>query len=104
MSMSFGETAQTNGTDCFAISVVFKEGKLGRSWKQAGTTSEFLGEIVATQSARSGLVYSEARHAIIYLVNELLENAIKFCSPGDVEVRCSLANSTFELAVGHLDF
>lgn len=99
MSMSFGETAQTNGTDCFTISVVFKEGKLGRSWKQAGTTSEFLGEIVATQSKKYGLDYSETRHAIIYLVNELLENAIKFCSPGDVEVRCSLANSTFELAV-----
>jgi hypothetical protein len=99
MSMSFGETAQTNSADGFAISVVLKEGQLGRSWKQAGVTSEFLGDVLATQSAKSGLDYSEARHAIIYLVNELLENAIKFSSPGDVEVRCSLENSTFELAV-----
>ena len=99
MSMSFGETAQTNSTGGFGISVVLKEGQLGRSWKQAGATSEFLGEVLATQSAKSGLDYSEARHAIIYLVNELLENAIKFSSPGDVEVRCSLEDSTFELAV-----
>ena len=99
MSMSFGETAQTNSTGGFGISVVLKEGQLGRSWKQAGATSEFLGEVLAPQSAKSGLDYSEARHAIIYLVNELLENAIKFSSPGDVEVRCSLEDSTFELAV-----
>ena len=99
MSMSFGETAQTNSTGGFGISVVLKEGQLGRSWKQAGATSEFLGEVLATQSAKSGLDYSEARHAIIYLVNELLENAMKFSSPGDVEVRCSLEDSTFELAV-----
>lgn len=99
MDMSFGETAQTNSVDGFAISVVLKEGQLGRSWKQAGATSEFLGEIIATQAAKSGLDYSETRHAIIYLVNELLENAIKFSSPGDVDLRCSLENATFELAV-----
>lgn len=99
MSMSFGETAQTNSTEGFTVSVILKEGQLGLSWKQAGATSEFLGEVLATQSAKSGLDYSEARHAIIYLVNELLENAIKFSSPGDVEVRCSLEELTFELAV-----
>jgi len=99
MSMSFGETAQTNSADGFAISVVLKEGPLGRSWKQAGATSEFLGDVLATQSAKSGLDCSEARHAIIYLVNELLENAIKFSNPGDVEVRCSLENASLELAV-----
>jgi hypothetical protein len=99
MSMSFGETEQTNSPDAFTISVVLKEGQLGRSWKQAGATSEFLGEVLAVQGAKSGLDHSEARHAIIYLVNELLENAIKFSAAGDVEVRCSLENATFELAV-----
>jgi hypothetical protein len=99
MSMNFGETTQTNSTDGFQISVILKEGKLGLSWKQAGATSEFLGELLATHSAKSGHDYSEARHAIIYMVNELLENAIKFHSPGDIEVRCSIEHSTFELAV-----
>ncbi len=99
MSMSFGETAQTNSAAGFTVSVILKEGQLGLSWKQAGSTSEFLGEVLATHGAKCGQDYSEARHAIIYLVNELLENAIKFCSPGDIEVRCSLEASTFELDV-----
>jgi hypothetical protein len=99
MSISFGKTAQTNSKDAFSISVVLKEGPLGRSWKQAGATSEFLGEVLATHSAKSGLDYSEARHSIIYLVNELLENAIKFSSHGDVEVSCSLEGLTFEVLV-----
>ena len=99
MSMTFGDTTQTNSADGFLLSVILKEGKLGLSWKQAGTTSEFLGELLATHSAKSGHDYSETRHAIIYLVNELLENAIKFHSPGDIEVRCSVEQSTFEVAV-----
>lgn len=99
MNSSFGETTQINGTNSFAIAVVLKDGPLGRTWKQAGTTSEFLAEVLATQSAKSGLDYAETRHAVVYLVNELLENAIKFSSPGDVEIRCSLQDATFELAV-----
>lgn len=99
MDKTFGQTAHINSSDGFAINVVLKAGPLGRTWKQAGATSDFLGEIIATQGAKSGLDYSETRHCIIYLVNELLENAIKFCSPGDVEVRCSLENATFELVV-----
>lgn len=99
MSINFGETTQTNNEDSFRISVVLKEGHLGRSWKQAGVTSEFLGEVLATHCARSNLDYSEGRHAIIYLVNELLENAIKFSLIGDIEIRCSLERSSFEVAV-----
>ena len=99
MNMSFGETAQTNNKDCFSISIVLKDGHLGRSWKQAGLTSEFLGEVLATHCAKSDLDYSEGRHAIIYLVNELLENAIKFSFGGDIEVRCSLDVQNFEVAV-----
>ena len=99
MSVNFGEITQTNNEDSFRISVVLKEGQLGRSWKQAGVTSEFLGEILATHGAKSNLDYSEGRHAIIYLVNELLENAIKFSLSGDIEIRCSLERSSFEVAV-----
>ena len=40
MSMSFGDTTQTNSADGFLISVVLKDGAPGLSWKQAGATSE----------------------------------------------------------------
>ena len=35
-------------------------------------------------------------------MNELLENAIKFRSPGDIELRCSLEDGNFELTVRNL--
>ena len=99
MSISFGETQANNGTGAFGMSIVLSEGPLALSWQHASATCEFLGEVFATRHAKSGQDYSEARHSIIYLVNELLENAIKFRSPGDVELRCSLENGNFELLV-----
>lgn len=81
------------------MSIVLPEGPLGLGWQHASTTCEFLGDIFATHHAKSGRDYSEARHSIIYLVNELLENAVKFRSPGDIELRCSLENGNFDLIV-----
>ncbi len=99
MSISFGETEFNNGPSAFAMRVVLSEGPLGVSWQHASATCEFLGDVFATRSARQGRDYTEARHSIIYLVNELLENAIKFRSPGDIELDCSLEDGTFELTV-----
>jgi hypothetical protein len=99
MSIQFGETQANNGTDAFGMSIVLSEGPLALSWQHASATCEFLGDVFAMRHAKAGQDYSEARHAIIYLVNELLENAIKFRSPGDVELRCSLEDGNFELLV-----
>mgnify|MGYP001325856626 CR=1 FL=1 len=99
MSISFGETEFSNGPSAFAMRVVLSEGPLGVSWQHASATCEFLGDMFATRSAKQGRDYTEARHSIIYLVNELLENAIKFRSPGDIELDCSLDDGTFELTV-----
>jgi hypothetical protein len=99
MSIHYGETHKSNGPDAFGMSIVLNEGPLAPGWQHASATCEFLGEIFATRHARSGQDYSEARHSIIYLVNELLENALKFRSPGDIELRCSLENGNFELLV-----
>lgn len=99
MNISFGETQHSNSPAAFAVSVVLSEGPLAVSWQHASATCEFLGDVFARRHARAGQDYSEARHSIIYLVNELLENAIKFHSPGDIELRCSLEEGKFELMV-----
>lgn len=99
MSIRFGETQANNSSGAFGMSIVLSEGPLALSWQHASATCEFLGEVFATRHAKSGQDYSEARHSIIYLVNELLENAIKFRSPGDIELRCSLEEGNFELEV-----
>ena len=99
MTIIFGETQHHNSTSAFAISIVLPQGPLTVNWQHASATCEFLGDIFAIRHAKNGQEYSEARHSIIYLVNELLENAIKFRTPGDIEVWCSLENGNFELIV-----
>ena len=99
MNISFGETGRSNGQSAFTLKVVLAEGPLNVSWQHASATSEFLGDVFATRCAKAGQDFTEARHAIIYLVNELLENAIKFHSPGDIVLDCSLEVGNFELTV-----
>lgn len=99
MASSFGDIESSNGPSAFSVGVVLAEGPLGVTWQHASATCEFLGDIFAMRLAKSGTDYNEARHSIIYLVNELLENAIKFRSPGDIEVRGSLEDGNFEVTV-----
>lgn len=60
-------------------------------WPQAGMTADFLGVFFADLAAAQGADGRSARHAIGYLVNELLENAIKFRVPGGAPVLVSAA-------------
>jgi hypothetical protein len=99
MSIGIGDTKLSNGPAAFAIRIVLSEGPLAATWQHASATCEFLGDVFATRHAKNGQDHTEARHSIIYLVNELLENAIKFRSPGDIELRCTLEDGNFELVV-----
>ena len=101
MSISFGDIETSNPPSAFSISVVLSEGPLGLGWQHASATCDFLGDMFAMHHSRQGQDYNEARHSIIYLVNELVENAIKFRSPGDIELHCSLDGGTFELRVSN---
>jgi hypothetical protein len=98
---NFGDTARSNGSGAFGLKVVISDGPLGVSWQHASETCEFLGDVFALRHARGGADYNDARHAIIYLVNELLENAIKFRVPGAIHVGCSLQDGNFELTVSN---
>ena len=99
MRQQFGDTTRSNTPSAFAMRIVISEGPLGVSWQHASETCEFLGDVFALQHARTGADYTDARHSIIYLVNELLENAIKFRAPGDIRLDCSLEGGNFELTV-----
>ncbi len=101
MSQTFGDTTRNNPSSAFAMRIVISEGPLGVSWQHASETCEFLGDVFAIQHAKAGADYTDARHSIIYLVNELLENAIKFRAPGDIRIDCSLADGNFELTVSN---
>ena len=99
MSISFGEIQSVNSPSAFRMEILLADGPLELGWQHASATCEFLGNTFAARSAKSGGEFNEARHAIIYLVNELLENAIKFRSLGDITLGCSLEGEVFELVV-----
>jgi hypothetical protein len=102
MLQEFGTTELTNGGAAEANRVRLAEGPLELSWHHCSTTSDFLGDFFASLATRSQGDYNEARHSIGYLINELLENAVKFRAPGDIVVEATLADGNFEVCVANL--
>lgn len=102
MLTQFGAVDFSNGQKAFASTLRLADGPLDLSWHHCSTTSEFLGEMFALRVAASSHDYNEARHSIGYLVNELLENAVKFRSPGDIIVESSFASGLFEIRITNL--
>jgi hypothetical protein len=102
MTTTFGHTDLVNGAGAVGNRLRLADGPIDLSWHHCGTTSEFLGDFFALSHARSAHAYNEARHSIGYLVNELLENAVKFRAPGDVVVESSLQDGRFEIRVANL--
>ena len=99
MLTQFGAVDIGNGRKAFANTLRLADGPLDLSWHHCSTTSEFMGEMFALRVATSDHDYNEARHSIGYLVNELLENAVKFRSPGDIVVESSFEAGLFEIRI-----
>ena len=102
MVEEYGTTGFTNGAGAEANRVRLSEGPLELSWHHCSTTSDFLGDFFANLAKNSHADYNEARHSIGYLVNELLENAVKFRAPGDIVIDTMFEDGTFEIRVSNL--
>jgi len=101
MTKSYGASAPTE-TAGPTMRLVFSDGPLELSWSHAGATAEFIGDFFAGLAAADGANENDARHSIGYLVNELVENAVKFRAPGDVELDASLRDRDFTLRLANL--
>lgn len=98
MVEDFGETAASNGGDATRFCLTLMAEPLDLSWHHCGVTSDFLGEYFSRSCDRS-IDAVDARHSISYMINEILENAIKFRHGGDIEIRSSLEGETFEIQI-----
>lgn len=101
MVEEYGTKGFSNGASVEANRVRLSEGPLELSWHHCSTTSDFLGDFFANLARKSNADYNEARHSIGYLVNELLENAVKFRTPGDIVVDTAFDDGTFEIRVSN---
>ena len=102
MKPRYGDTERENGPTAFGNMLTLSEGPLDLTWHHASTTSEFLGEFYAIRSRALSSDNNETRHSIGYLVNELLENAVKFRYPGDISIETSIDGARFEIKVSNL--
>lgn len=102
MLTSIGHTKLNNASDAATNRLCIFDGPIDIAWHHCDTTSEFLGEFFALGYKRSEQDYNEARHSIGYLLNELIENAVKFRAQGDILVESSLEEGRFEVKVSNL--
>jgi hypothetical protein len=105
MSETLGKYAERAGA-CEYLTLVFSpvSAPLRSRWRNNGLSADFLGDYVTTFLPANGAVpafqnrQKEIRHAVTYIANELLENAMKYHQP-DVEVPIRIH---LELAADHV--
>jgi len=96
MVQTFGLSASQLPLPANACRMRLVDGPLDISWHHCSLTSDFLGMFFSSRPDQD-MNALEMRHSIGYLVNELLENAIKFRAPGDIEIEAGLSEATFAL-------
>ncbi|TIP82622.1 MAG: ATP-binding protein, partial [Mesorhizobium sp.] len=77
------------------------DGPLDLSWRHCATTSDFIADVFALRFRSSRNDYMEVRHSIGYLVNELIENAVKFRAPGEILIEASMDSECFKIKVSN---
>jgi len=98
MVEDFGQTTVSNGAEATGVCLRLVAEPLALSWPHCGLTSDFLGDYFSRACA-GGIDAVDARHSISYMINEILENAVKFRHGGDIEIRGSLEADTFEMQI-----
>jgi hypothetical protein len=99
MIVRFGTPQREREAQAIATRLRLHDGPLDLAWHHCTTTSEFVGDFFADQGRSSNLDFNESRHAIGYLVNELVENAVKFRAPGSIRIEAFLAGNRFDVTV-----
>ncbi len=97
MKRTFGTSDPSNDRPVAATRHVFRDRALELRWAHCSATADFLSDLLSTVASRAGFDSTDTRHSIAYLVNELLENAIKFRAPGDIELEAAVHGATFSL-------
>ncbi|WP_195179166.1 ATP-binding protein [Mesorhizobium sp. INR15] len=101
MTTLFGTPELAIGMMESASRVRLYDGPLDLSWRHCATTADFIADLFALRFQSSRNDYREARHSIGYLVNELIENAVKFRAPGEIVIEASMDSGCFKIKVSN---
>jgi hypothetical protein len=100
---SFGD-ASAPPTDLDSGLRLFFSEQFPLKWDDCSTSANFLSQYYAgVLGAKLGsTMLRDATHSIAYMVNELVENAVKFREPGPVEIVSGLRDGNFVLRITNL--
>ena len=99
MTTLFGTAGLSIGMRHNSSRLQLFDGPLDISWHHCAITSDFVSELFAA-CFHPGK-YKHARHDIGYLVNELVENAVKFRRRGEIIIEASTDMDNFLLKVSN---
>ena len=98
MNKTLGNIETLHGNSAIRFDLKLAAEPLDLSWHHCGVTSDFIGEYMS-RSCENGIDANSARHSISYMINEILENAVKFRHGGNIELAGSLEAGTFEITI-----
>lgn len=102
MTTLFGTADLATGMNESVSRVRLLDGPLEISWHHCATTSDFFADLFALRFQSSRSDYKEVRHSVGYLVNELMENAVKFRAPGEIMVEASMDAESFKVKISNV--
>ena len=102
MTTLFGSADLAIGMRDSVSRVRLFDGPLDLSWHHCATTSDFVADVFALRFQASRNDYKEVRHSIGYLVNELIENAVKFRASGEIVIEASMDSESFKVKVSNV--
>ncbi|RCW81539.1 slr1658 superfamily regulator [Phyllobacterium bourgognense] len=102
MTTLFGTADLAIGMNESVSRVRLFDGPLDISWHHCATTSDFIADLFALRFQSSRNDYKEVRHSVGYLVNELMENAVKFRAPGEIMVEASMDAESFKVKISNV--
>jgi hypothetical protein len=102
MTTLFGTADLAIGMGKSASRVRLFDGPLDLSWHHCATTSDFIADLYALRFLPSRNDHRQVRHSIGYLVNELIENAVKFRAPGEITIEAAIDSENFKVKVSNV--
>lgn len=102
MATLFGTADLAIGMKESASRVRLFDGPLDLSWHHCATSSDFIADLFALHVQSSRNDYREVRHSIGYLVNELIENAVKFRASGEITIEAAIDSESFKVKVSNV--
>ena len=102
MLQQIGNTGAIGTFGAGSLRLRLFDGPLGLAWKHCGITSDFLGDFYSARAHQGSVEANEIRHNVTYLVNEILENALKFRVSGDIVIDTLVEEGQFRLCIANV--